>query len=114
MVNQKGDISITVIIVAAIALIVLVVLVAIFTGRITIFQQGVTVTGDTELTSMRITYGQCRPVLVAENTFKSEFGKATTDEAKELARNNFAQVISTCKDFSSDKGACEANGCRWG
>ncbi|MFA6461511.1 MAG: hypothetical protein WCV90_04530 [Candidatus Woesearchaeota archaeon] len=114
MVNNKGDISITVIIVAAIALIVLVVLVAIFTGRITIFQQGVAVTGDTELTTMRITYGQCRPVLTAETTFKSEFSKATVDEAKEQARTNFAQVINTCKDYSSDKAICEANGCRWG
>jgi hypothetical protein len=46
MKNKKGDLSINIIIVAAIALIVLVVMVAVFTGRISLFGIGVdTVSG---------------------------------------------------------------------
>ena len=113
--SRKGaELSINVIIVAAIALIVLVILVAIFTGRIRIFQSEVGVKGDAELTAMRITYGTCGPTVVQEGAFTSEFGKATTDEAKDLAKTNFAAVISNCKGYNSDKSLCESANCKWG
>ena len=112
---KKGaEMSLNVIIVAAIALIVLVILVAIFTGRIRIFQEGVTTTGNAELTSMRITYGSCHPTAGQESTFTSEFSKATSDDAKESSKTNFAEVINTCSGFNSDKATCEGNGCKWG
>jgi len=112
--SKKGaEMSLNVIIVAAIALIVLVILVAIFTGRITIFQTGVSGAGDAELVSMKVTYGTCHPTSSQESTFTSEFSKATSDADKELARTNFAQVISNCKGSSSDKSLCEAAGCKW-
>lgn len=45
-IDKKADLSINVIIVAAIALIVLVVLVAVFTGRFGIFSKAIKQTGD--------------------------------------------------------------------
>lgn len=112
--SKKGaEMSLNVIIVAAIALIVLVILVAIFTGRITLFQSGVNSAGDAELVSMRITYGSCHPTASQESVFTSEFGRATSDESKQLAKDNFAVVISNCKESSSDKGLCESAGCKW-
>ncbi|MFH0701888.1 MAG: hypothetical protein V2A62_05645 [Candidatus Woesearchaeota archaeon] len=111
---KKGaEMSLNVIIVAAIALIVLVILVAIFTGRIRIFQSEVGIKGDAELTSMRITYGTCHPTAGQESTFTSEFGKATAVDAKESAKTSFAEVISSCSGFSSDKATCEGNSCKW-
>ncbi|MBI4983361.1 hypothetical protein HZC32_01850 [Candidatus Woesearchaeota archaeon] len=113
MVSKRGaEMSLNVIIVAVIALVVLVVLIAIFTGRITIFQRGVSEQGDTELTTMRITYGQCAPALSAETKFKADFAAATTDDAKDLARSDFGGVISQCK-ASSDETSCKNAGCKW-
>lgn len=114
MVSKRGaEMSLNVIIVAVIALVVLVVLVAIFTGRITIFQQGVSEQGNIELTTMRITYGQCAPTPSAETRFKTDFSAATTDDAKELARSGFREVISQCKALG-DKTSCESGNCKWG
>lgn len=113
MVSKKGmEMSINVIIGAVIALVILVVLIAIFTGRIAVFQRGVTEQGDTELTTMRITYGQCAPTISAEARFKLDFGAATTDDAKGKARSDFDNVISNCKN-NGEKESCVAAGCKW-
>ena len=113
MVSKKGaEMSLNVIIVAVIALVVLVVLVAIFTGRITIFQRGVAEQGDTELTTMRITYGQCAPSTSMESKFKVDFSAAATDELKDKVKNSFRDVISRCK-VNVEKAACESAGCLW-
>ena len=56
--DKKGQgISINVIIVAVIALVVLVVLLAIFMGKITIFDIGVSKAASTLLATKQITYG---------------------------------------------------------
>lgn len=110
--DKKGQgMSVNVIIIAAIALIVLVVLVVIFTGRTAIFKSGVEKTSDTELISMRIGYGDCHPSMVAEGEFKVQFGLATTDVAKEDARNRFKENINLCNQ-GREKTSC-GTGCSW-
>ena len=114
MVSKKGQgLSLNVIIVAAIALIVLVVLVMIFTGRIGIFEKGLSQEGKTELIKMRITYGDCQPGAVDEAKFDLELSQATSTEGKELSKATFKEQIDRCKGFSTDKGVCENNGCKW-
>ncbi len=114
--SKKGQgISINVIIIAALALIVLVVLVMVFTGRIAVFERGVSQEGKAELTALRIMYGDCRPTAAAESAFDRDFGAATSVDAKEAAKIRFQEEIARCKSTSNDKSACEANsGCRWG
>ncbi len=114
MMSKKGDLSLNIIIVAALALIVLVVLVVIFTGRIGIFKGGVDKTGDAELISMKIMYGQCHPGTTAESVFTSELSKAAGDgseSGKELARSNFKVQIDSCKGIL-EKASCSGS-CTW-
>lgn len=112
--DKKGQsMSINVIIVAVIALVILVVLIAIFTGRIGIFTKGTEKAGEVELTTMKITYGDCHPDTSAGNTFITQMSQATNEEIKETARSSFKDEISRCKAFV-DKGVCEGNsGCKW-
>lgn len=111
--KKAQGLSLNVIIIAALALIVLVVLVVVFTGRIGLFEKGVSKEADTELVKMRITYGNCRPTGTAEIDFKNEFAAAEDDEAaQEMAKAAFADEISRCKG-SRDEASCEAAGCKW-
>lgn len=114
MVSKKGQsMSINVIIVAVIALVVLVVLIAIFTGRIGVFTKGTEKAGEIELTTMKITYGDCHPDTSLESAFITQMSQATNEELKENARSGFKDEISRCKAFI-DKGVCEGNsGCKW-
>jgi hypothetical protein len=113
MVSKKGmEMSISVIIVAVLALVILVVLVAIFTGRISVFEKGLSKEAQTELIKMKIQYGDCKPPLSAETTFSTEFSQATDDAGKDAARTGFMGVISQCKNLP-EKSACESSGCRW-
>ena len=68
--------------------------------------------GDSELVKMRISYGACRPTASDEATFKSAYSSAESLNAKDQTRSDFMTVISQCKSFT-DKGSCEAGGCRW-
>ena len=113
MVDKRGQgLSLNVIIIAALALIVLVILVVVFTGGIGRFEKGVGEQGDTELATMRISYGTCRPTAGQEATFKSDFSRATSADDKELSRARFSDVLERCKGFDS-KDSCESSGCRW-
>lgn len=96
--EKKGDISITVIIVAAIALIVLVVLVMVFTGRIGLFKEGVGEVSNKELVNMRWKYGDCQPSTAAESDFLSGINKAGEDETiKDTYRSDFNKLVDTCR-----------------
>ncbi|HIJ11678.1 TPA: hypothetical protein HA278_06480 [Candidatus Woesearchaeota archaeon] len=115
MIHKKGQgLSLTTIIVAALALIVLVVLVLIFTGRIALFEQGVSDSGNSELVQMQVGYGQCEPTTSAGSTFKTSFGSAETDAEKDEARAVLRDEISRCKTWNSEKEGCQENGCVWG
>lgn len=110
---KKGQgMSINVIIIAALALIVLVILIMVFTGRIGIFEKGLSKEGKAELVAMRITYGDCAPSATSEANFDLEFSKAESLEAKELAKAGFKDEISRCQAFT-DKIGCGSGGCRW-
>lgn len=112
MVSKKGmDLSINVIIVAAIALVVLVVLLAIFLGKTGDWSIKSGKIGDTDLAMMKLKYGDCRPAQSAESNFLTKFGQATTEEAKDMARNEFSMVIDSCKVFT-EKGSCSGS-CIW-
>lgn len=111
--RKKGQgLSLTTIIVAAIALIVLVVLVMIFTGRIGIFKAGVEKAGETELTTLKVGYGDCHPATGAEATFLADMGRAESEVEKEDARNILKEEISRCKSLI-DADSCTAGGCSW-
>ncbi|MFC1686854.1 hypothetical protein ACFL0E_00670 [Nanoarchaeota archaeon] len=113
MKNKKGQgLSLTTIIVAAIALIVLVVLVMIFTGRIGIFGEGVKKAGETELITMKINYGDCHPTSAKEVSFTTAINQATSEAAKETARNTLKADISACKAYTSQT-TCTGAGCSW-
>lgn len=114
--TKKGQgLPLNVIILAALALIVLVVLVAIFAGRVSIFDKGVSKEGQSELIKMKISYGDCRPNAGMEEKFLNDYGQATSTEAKEQAKSGFDSEVARCKGFSSDKTVCESNtGCKWG
>ena len=111
--KKAQSMSLNVIIVAALALIVLVVLVAIFTGRIGVFNKGVSEAGKAELVKMKIMYGDCQPTASAESQFTTEFDQATSVETKELLGTRFKEQISRCKLFN-DKANCETSDCKWG
>lgn len=112
--SKKGQgLSLNVIIIAALALIVLVVLIVVFTGRIGVFEKGVSKESQAELIKMKITYGNCKPSATTEAEFNSEFGQATTDSAKEIAKAKLKDEISRCKAFNSDKNVCQQNSCSW-
>jgi len=110
--KKAQSMSLNVIIVATLALIVLVVLAAIFISKIGQTDQTITKEGQTELTKMKITYGDCRPTASAESQFTTEYSQATSIEAKELVGIKYKEQISRCKLFS-DKANCETSGCRW-
>lgn len=114
MISKKGQgMSLNVIIIAALALIVLVVLIAIFTGRISLFNRGVGEAGDAEITTLRISYGDCQPTISRENTFKTQFSQAATDDDKDRARSEFRGEIDRCDQLSNDKALCESIDCKW-
>src|SRR3989344_3361336 len=101
MLSKKGQsMSINVIIVAVLALIVLVILIAIFTGRIGVFESGLSKAGQTDLPQLRLTYGDCAPGNVMEERFNFDNNKAVTTEEKAAAKDNFEQEIATCKQYS--------------
>ena len=111
--NKKGQgLSLNVIIIAALALIVLVVLVMVFTGRIGVFEKGVSKEGQAELIQMRIQYGACKPTAPAEAGFTTAYGQAQSVAEKDSAKTNFEEEISRCKELT-DKPACESAGCKW-
>ena len=111
--DTRGQgLSINVIIIAALALIVLVILVVVFTGGIGRFEKGVGEQGDTELATMRIQYGNCRPTAGQEASFKSDVSRATSADDKESTRARFTEIVDRCKALDG-KDACESSGCRW-
>lgn len=111
--SKKGmEMSISVIIVAVLALVILVVLLAIFLGKITVFQEGVSKEAQTELIKMQIMYSDCHPSGGAEVAFTSELSKAETDDAKESVKANFKDAISSCKT-NTEKANCGGS-CQWG
>ena len=111
--NKRGQgLSLTTIIVAALALIVLVVLVMIFTGRIALFQQGVSDQGQMELISFRVQYGDCQPTGTQENNFMTNLDAAVDTAGEDEAKSNFREIISRCKAFGED--TCASEGCAWG
>ncbi len=113
MKTKKGDLSLNVIIVAAIALIVLVVLVVIFTGRIGVFSQGVSKEGNAQLVKMQITYGDCHPTSSAQSAFTTAFDAAGKSvEGQNKAISEYESQITSCKS-NTDKSTCEGSGCKW-
>ena len=115
MMNKKGQgMSMNVIIIAALALIVLVVLIMVFTGRIGIFQVGLDKESQTDLVTMKIMYGQCKPTVAQEGVFTSELAQAESVNDQEAAKSSFREEISRCKALNVYKVGCEAGGCRWG
>ncbi len=113
--DSKGQgLSLNVIIIAALALIVLVVLVVIFTGRIGIFEQGVSKEADAKLVTLKIRYGDCHPGAASEAAFRTQFGQAAGDAAlEEAAKDTLAAEITQCKNLG-DQAACSAGNCKWG
>lgn len=112
--DKKGQgLSLNTIIIAALALIVLVVIVMIFTGRIGIFSTGVQGAGDSELATLKISYGTCHPSSVQESTFKDKMSKADSETLKEEARGILRNELDRCKAFNSDENVCKSNGCLW-
>lgn len=111
MEKKAQGLPLNVIIIAILVLVVLVVLVAIFTGRIALFERGVSEQGRTELVSMRTQYGTCQPSPSREQTFLTALDQADTDQAKADLRTEFLGVISTCKG-KPDKNQCTTP-CVW-
>lgn len=117
--SRKGQgLSLTVIIVAALALVVLVVLVLIFTGRMAVFSDGLGEAGTAELTTYKITYGDCHPTSSQENSFLNAMSQAANDKdnTQELetdAKDDFEEVIDDCRAAGIDDNACESSGCDW-
>ncbi len=94
--KRRGQgLSITTIIVAAIALIVLVILIAIFTGRIAIFNRGIGEEANAELARVKINYGDCHPSTRAEGIFLKGYS-AANDEEKSIWRGEYNDLISYC------------------
>ena len=111
--NKRGQgLSLTTIIVAALALIVLVVLVMIFTGRIAIFQQGVSEQGQTELISLRVQYGDCHPTTTQENNFVTNLNAAADAAGEDTAKSDYREIISRCKAVDG-QDSCASAGCSW-
>jgi hypothetical protein len=110
--SKKGmEMSISVIIVAVLALVILVVLLAIFMGKITVFEKGVSKEAQTELIKMKITYGDCHPSASAETSFTSDLSKTEVEGSKELIKSNFKDAISSCKS-TTEKANCGGS-CQW-
>lgn len=112
--DRRGQgLSLNVIIIAALALIVLVVLIVVFTGRVGIFDRGVSEAGDDKLAAMKVSYGDCHPGAVDEAAFRTAFGVAESDAAEEEAIADFENKVNDCNALSYDKEACETGDCRW-
>jgi len=114
--DKKGQgISINVIIVAVIALVVLVVLLAIFMGKITIFDIGVSKAASTLLATKQITYGiGCGPAKSEETAFTKAWdaaNKEDNEEAKAFAEVSFEEKIDQCTAVDS-KETCTGT-CQW-
>ncbi len=114
--DKKGQgISINVIIVAVIALVVLVVLLAIFMGKITIFDIGVSKAASALLATKQITYGiGCGPTAAEEKAFGKAWDaadKENNEEAKAFAEASFEERIDQCK-AADNKEACTGS-CKW-
>lgn len=119
--NKKAQsLSLNTIIVAALALIVLVVIVAIFTGRLGLFQKGLGGESKQELSAMRAFYGQCQPNAAAETTFLTEYSaaekiedQAESSTKKGEAKSKLQQQIDVCRS-NADKSSCESSSlCKW-
>ena len=111
--NKRGQsLSLNVIIIAALALIVLVVLVAVFTGRISLFQKGVSTVGDEELVRMQTQYGLCHPTATKETAFRSDFAKADSVEARDQVKTLFEDEIDRCASVV-DQPTCNEADCKW-
>jgi hypothetical protein len=111
--NRKGQgLSLSVIIIAALALIVLVVLVMVFTGRIGIFEQGLSNEGDSELVKMRISYGTCHPSATQESQFSNSLSQAESETIEEEVKSQFKTEVSRCKTNTA-KVDCETSNCVW-
>jgi hypothetical protein len=118
--NKKGQgLSLNVIIVAALALIVLVVLVAVFTGRIAIFQDSIGGEAKSELNALKSFYGRCHPGALAEATFITDYTTAgkldnlqEAAQGKALSKGVFQSEIDNCRNFA-DKSSCDSGGCGW-
>ncbi len=119
--NKKGQgLSLNVIIVAAIALIVLVVLVAVFTGRIGLFEKTIGSEADSELRSMQAFYGKCQPSPSQEVAFKAEYGQAANVESeqeaeliRQEAKASLRAESDRCKNEGVDRTSCENIRCTW-
>ncbi len=113
MLFKKGQgLSLNTIIIAALALIVLVVLVVVFTGRIGIFQEGVSREGQAELIKLKIQYGDCHPTATEEAGFTTRFNDAESVGAQELEEASFKDEIDRCDEFT-DADSCTAATCKW-
>jgi hypothetical protein len=119
--NRRGQgLSLNVIIVAALALIVLVVLIAVFTGRLGLFQKQLGGEAKAELDGMRAFYGPCKPSAGAEAVFGVTYEAAAKLESiqeqasgKAEAKSEFDSILSSCKSFS-DRDSCEGESdCSW-
>ena len=114
MINKRGQgLSLNVIIIAALALIVLVVLAAIFIQQTGIFTGKLNQQANTELVSLKGTYGECHPSGTEERSFVTAFNRAEIPEDGEAAKDEFRQTIQSCS-FLDSSAACEANSdCDW-
>ena len=116
MLSKRGQgLSLNVIIIAALALIVLVVLVVIFTGRIGVFQSGVSKESNAELKLFQsLQYGDCHPNSVAEQVFLAAYEQASSADDKELTKSDFREIVAECKGASLSQDECGAvSGCVW-
>ena len=112
--HKKGQgLSLNVIIIAALALIVLVVLGVLFMQKSLVFDKTVSEETKTELTKMKVNYGDCHPEVGWETDFKSDMAQAESDADKAEARTDFREEISRCKLLSSDRDTCESRNCAW-
>ncbi len=118
--KRAQGMSLNVIIIAVLALVILVVLVAIFTGRIGIFEQGVSKEGQAELVKLRLGYGKCHPSESTESAFLQALSAAgnapSLEEQNRLgdeAKTSLRSETSRCKTGVEQSG-CEAQGCSWG
>ncbi len=112
MMKKGQGLSLNVIIVAALALIVLVVLIAVFTGRIGLFTEGVSKEAGAELAKMKITYGECEPTTAKESDFMSTYSKAADDTARGTAADAYEKEIARCKSFDTEQ-LCGQGACKW-
>lgn len=111
--HKKGQgLSLNAIIVALLALIVLVVLTVLFVTRTGQVDSRAQETANTELITMRITYGTCQPSTSDESSFLSELTAASDATAKAAAKTKFESRIQTCKAVDS-KTNCESVTCAW-